>query len=42
MAVVFGATPDQKDIGVGAAMGGPPVLSHAGLCGGRPGTAAPA
>ncbi|OZI26644.1 hypothetical protein CAL26_04795 [Bordetella genomosp. 9] len=27
MAVVFGTTPDQKDIGVGAAMGGPLVLS---------------
>jgi cation:H+ antiporter len=27
MAVVFGATPAQKDIGVGAAMGGPLVLS---------------
>ncbi|ARP87663.1 sodium:calcium antiporter [Bordetella genomosp. 9] len=27
MAVVFGGTPEQKDIGVGAAMGGPLVLS---------------
>lgn len=27
MAVVFGATPEQKDIGVGAAMGGPLVLA---------------
>ncbi len=27
MAVVFGRTPEQKDIGVGAAMGGPLVLS---------------
>lgn len=27
VAVVFGATPEQKDIGVGAAMGGPLVLS---------------
>src|SRR5690606_10658191 len=27
MAVTFGATPDQKDIGVGAAMGGPLVLA---------------
>jgi len=27
MAVVFGNTPDQKDIGVGAAMGGPLVLA---------------
>ena len=27
IAVVFGATPEQKDIGVGAAMGGPLVLS---------------
>src|SRR5690606_21238754 len=27
MAVVFGTTPEQKDIGVGAAMGGPLVLA---------------
>src|ERR1700686_2080893 len=27
VAVVFGAGPDQKDIGVGAALGGPLVLS---------------
>ena len=27
MAVMFGQTPAQKDIGVGAAMGGPLVLS---------------
>ncbi|WP_144630993.1 sodium:calcium antiporter [Bordetella genomosp. 13] len=27
MAVVFGSTPEQKDIGVGAAMGGPLVLA---------------
>ncbi|KCV06364.1 sodium/calcium exchanger protein [Bordetella holmesii CDC-H719-BH] len=27
MAVVFGQTPEQKDIGVGAAMGGPLVLA---------------
>ncbi|MBC3927317.1 sodium:calcium antiporter [Undibacterium sp. CY21W] len=30
MSVVFGTTPDQKDIGVGAAMGGPLVLATLG------------
>ncbi|MEQ1234131.1 hypothetical protein [Acinetobacter seifertii] len=28
MAVVFGDTPEQKDLGVGAAMGGPLVMSQ--------------
>ncbi|MFH4130105.1 sodium:calcium antiporter, partial [Acinetobacter baumannii] len=30
MAVVFGNTPEQKDLGVGAAMGGPLVLATLG------------
>ncbi|MFW1760543.1 sodium:calcium antiporter [Acinetobacter calcoaceticus] len=30
MAVVFGSTPEQKDLGVGAAMGGPLVLATLG------------
>lgn len=30
MAVVFGDTPEQKDLGVGAAMGGPLVLATLG------------
>ncbi|STQ80633.1 K+-dependent Na+/Ca+ exchanger homolog [Hafnia alvei] len=32
MAVVFGSTPEQKNIGVGAAMGGATGVSDSGLC----------